>query len=105
MVMFIHRPEKYGLMEDENGNSLRGVAEIILAKHRNGPIGDVYLKFKDEFAKFVELEETYLTPLDEAESNQPVAVTKGSKMNKNIVGDGFSRNDIGAPDYSDEVPF
>ena len=42
MVIFIHRPEKYGLMEDENGNSLRGMAEIILAKHRNGPIGDVY---------------------------------------------------------------
>ncbi len=104
MVIFIHRPEKYGLMEDENGNSLRGIAEIILAKHRNGPIGDVFLKFKDEFAKFSELEENYLTPLEEAEA-QPVAVTRGSKMNKNIIGDGFSKDDLGAPDYSDEVPF
>lgn len=104
MVIFIHRPEKYGLMEDENGNSLRGIAEIILAKHRNGPIGDVYLKFKDEFAKFTELEENYLTPLDEGEV-LPVAVTRGSKMNKNIIGDGFSKEDLGAPDYSDEVPF
>jgi replicative DNA helicase len=104
MVIFIHRPEKYGLMEDENGNSLRGIAEIILAKHRNGPIGDVYLKFKDEFAKFTELEENFLTPLEDVE-NQPVSVTRGSKMNKNIVGDGFSKEDLGAPDYSDEVPF
>lgn len=104
MVIFIHRPEKYGLMEDENGNSLRGIAELILAKHRNGPIGDVYLKFKDEFAKFTELEENFLAPLDETET-QPVAVTRGSKMNKNIVGDGFSKEDLGAPDYSDEVPF
>jgi len=104
MVMFIHRPEKYGLMEDENGNSLRGIAEIILAKHRNGPIGEVFLKFKDEFAKFTEMEENFLTPLEEAEA-QPVAVTKGSKMNKNIIGDGFSKEDLGAPDYSDEVPF
>jgi replicative DNA helicase len=104
MVMFIHRPEKYGLMEDENGNSLRGLAEIILAKHRNGPIGDVLLKFKDEFAKFTELEETFLAPLGDLEL-QPVAVTRGSKMNKNIVGDGFSSNDVTNADYNDEVPF
>ncbi len=104
MVLFIHRPEKYGLMEDEEGNSLRGIAEIILAKHRNGPIGDVYLKFKDEFAKFTDLEDNYLTPLEEVET-QPVAVTRGSKMNKNIIGDGFSKEDLGTPDYSDEVPF
>lgn len=104
MVIFIHRPEKYGLMEDENGNSLRGIAEIILAKHRNGPIGDVALKFKDEFAKFTELEETFLAPLADVEL-QPVAVTRGSKMNKNIIGDGFSKNDNSGADYSDEVPF
>lgn len=104
MVMFIHRPEKYGLMEDENGNSLRGLAEIILAKHRNGPIGDVLLKFKDDFAKFTELEEDYLAPLAEVEM-QPVAVMKGSKMNKNIIGDGFSKSNGGGADYSDEVPF
>jgi len=104
MVIFIHRPEKYGLMEDENGNSLRGLAEIILAKHRNGPIGDIYLKFKDEFAKFTELEDTYLAPLADVEM-QPVAVTRGSKMNKNIAGEGFNKDDLAGADYSDEVPF
>ena len=54
-----------------------------------------YLKFKDEFAKFTELEENFLAPLADVEV-QPVAVTRGSKMNKNIIGDGFSKNDIGA---------
>jgi replicative DNA helicase len=102
MVIFIHRPEKYGLLEDENGNSLRGLAEIILAKHRNGPIGDVLLKFKDEFAKFTELEETFIAPLAADVDLQPVAVTRGSKMNKNIIGGGFDSADA---DYSDEVPF
>jgi replicative DNA helicase len=101
MVIFIHRPEKYGLLEDENGNSLRGIAEIILAKHRNGPIGDIFLKFKDEFAKFAELEESFIAPLTDVEL-QPVAVTKGSKMNKNILGSDF---DAGQADYTDEVPF
>jgi replicative DNA helicase len=104
MVIFIHRPEKYGLLEDENGNSLRGLAEIILAKHRNGPIGDVLLEFKDEFAKFKELQETYLDPLSDGDM-QPVAITKGSKMNKNITGEGFSRNNPAGTDYVDEVPF
>lgn len=101
MVIFIHRPEKYGLLEDEEGNSLRGLAEIILAKHRNGPIGDVLLKFKDEFAKFTDLEEAYMAPLSDTEP-QAVAVTKGSKMNRNIIGKEF---DQAGADYSDEVPF
>jgi replicative DNA helicase len=53
VVAFIHRPEKYGILQDENGNSLRGITEIILAKHRNGPLGDITLKFIDEYVKFI----------------------------------------------------
>ena len=56
IVIFIHRPEYYKLEQDEEGNSLRGVAEIIIAKHRNGELGDVQLTFKKQFAKFVEPE-------------------------------------------------
>lgn len=52
IVMFIHRPEYYGITEDEEGNSLKGVAEIIFAKHRNGAVGGVELTFKPEFTKF-----------------------------------------------------
>ena len=36
IVSFIYRPEYYQILEDEEGNSLKGVAEIIVAKHRNG---------------------------------------------------------------------
>ena len=53
MVCFIHRPEYYHLTEDAQGNSLIGIAEIIVAKHRNGATGDVQLKFKNVFAKFM----------------------------------------------------
>lgn len=52
MVCFIHRPEYYKILEDEKGNSLVGLAEIIIAKHRNGATGDVRLTFKSEFARF-----------------------------------------------------
>jgi replicative DNA helicase len=56
IVAFIHRPEYYGITEDDSGNSLIGVAEIIIAKHRNGATGDVHLAFKKELAKFNEME-------------------------------------------------
>jgi replicative DNA helicase len=58
IVAFIHRPEYYGFAQDEEGNSLEGIAEIIISKHRNGALDDVRLSFKKHFAKFVE-PETY----------------------------------------------
>ena len=57
MVCFIHRPEYYKITEDERGNSLIGLAEIIIAKHRNGATGDVRLRFKSEYAKFMNIED------------------------------------------------
>jgi len=56
IVLFIHRPEYYGITEDEDGNSLIGVAEIIIAKHRNGAVGDIKLSFKKNLAKFSDME-------------------------------------------------
>ena len=52
MVCFIHRPEYYKIYSDEKGNDLHGMAEIIIAKHRNGAVGDVLLRFRGEFARF-----------------------------------------------------
>lgn len=48
LVVFIHRPEYY----DREDESKRGVAEIMLAKNRNGPTGDVTLRFFREFTRF-----------------------------------------------------
>ncbi|MBR4297844.1 MAG: replicative DNA helicase [Bacteroidaceae bacterium] len=52
MVCFIHRPEYYKIYADANGRDLRGMAEIIIAKHRNGAVGDVLLSFKGQFTRF-----------------------------------------------------
>ena len=108
MVIFIHRPEKYGILLDDEGNSLKGLAEIIVAKHRNGALGDVHLRFVGEFTKFVEMGDDYFGPvdLDGNNNNQTEAVTIGSKMNvqpfgSNHKNDDFSRN----TDFSEEVPF
>lgn len=55
VVMFVHRPQYYGINVDENGNSTEGIAEIIFAKQRNGPTGDVQLAFLKEHASFRDL--------------------------------------------------
>ncbi len=52
LVLFIYRPEIYGILQDRKGNPLQGVAEIIIGKQRNGPTGNVKLAFIDEYAKF-----------------------------------------------------
>lgn len=52
MVCFIHRPEYYKIYQDEKGNDLRGMAEIIVAKNRNGRTGDVRLRFFGDIARF-----------------------------------------------------
>lgn len=55
IVMFINRPERYGLDTDEDGRPMAGMADIIIAKHRNGAIGEVWLHFQANGAKFMDL--------------------------------------------------
>ncbi len=59
IVSFIYRPEYYNITEDEKGNSLLGTGEIIIAKHRNGSLEDVRLRFIPQLAKFENLNEDF----------------------------------------------
>lgn len=60
MVCFIHRPEYYNRSgEDAEGNDIRGLAELIIAKHRSGAVGDVKLRFVSKFARFENWEDGY----------------------------------------------
>jgi replicative DNA helicase len=47
IVMFIYRPDQY-----EKDTDKQNIAQIIIAKHRNGPVGDVELIFRSALAKF-----------------------------------------------------
>ncbi len=80
MVCFIHRPEYYKIYQDDKGNDLRGMAEIIIAKHRNGATGDVLLRFKGEFARFQNPDDDLIVPLPEEDR------VVGSRMNSQNVG-------------------
>jgi replicative DNA helicase len=63
VVMFIYREDRYVQKKDwedqhpdSPGNAYpQGIAQIIVAKHRNGPIGTVNLRFRNELAKFEDL--------------------------------------------------
>src|SRR5438477_4826181 len=53
VVMFIHRDDKM------NDNSDRpGIAEILIEKHRNGPVGKIELKFDEEKTTFISIDKS-----------------------------------------------
>jgi replicative DNA helicase len=85
IVTFIHRPEYYKITEDESGNSLIGVAELIIAKHRNGTTGEVFLSFRKSLAKFTDMDTTI---------SDDVEQTFSSKMNDDeTIHAGLSENE------------
>jgi replicative DNA helicase len=55
VVIFLNRPEMYGIKQFPDESSTEGVAEIIIGKQRNGPTGDVRLAFLKDYARFENL--------------------------------------------------
>ncbi len=108
MVLFIHRPEYYKITEDMDGNSLLGIAEIIIAKHRNGATGDIRLRFKQHLARFQNLEDDIL---DSPDSNfyqsveSDVHKTFPSKLNNDNSGVPGSFTDIPVSPNNEDPPF
>ncbi len=78
IVCFIHRPEYYQLTQDREANPTKGLAEIIVAKHRNGPTGVAEMRFDNEYARFQNM--------DDYTVGQKY-VELPSKMNKNQKSD------------------
>ena len=97
IVMFLYRPSYYGFTEDEEGNSVEGVTELIIAKHRNGKIDTVKLKFIDHLAKFVNID------------YNEMAFTGTSMQPSNEFGGGYTvsskMNDDSNPQNEDLAPF
>lgn len=87
IVSFIYRPEYYSILEDENGQSLKGIAEIIIAKHRHGALETVRLKFTDTFAKFGNLDDPAFAGLHDPLTGpfSPSVITMPSRMNEEDI--------------------
>ena len=90
LVLFIYRPEYYKIDEDDKGISTHGLAEINIAKHRNGPLADMNLKFISQFARFVDIDKDVqyesehggISPNEKFDLQS--SVTMPSKMNEDI---------------------
>ena len=124
VVAFIHRPEYYGLTTDENNMSTAGMAEIIIAKHRNGEVTDVPLRFIKDQAKFADAdssvtatamndrgayrqEESYDT-FSSSGNTTPMGIAPDGMMSGGMMSGGgeFDIPSPGAPNkFSDEAPF
>ncbi len=77
MVCFVHRPEYYRIFQDEHGNDLHGMAQIIIAKHRKGATGDVLLNFRGEFTRFQNPQDVLIGPSSPTSGGEII----GSRMN------------------------
>ncbi len=99
MVIFLYRPEYYKIEQDEMGNPLKGVGEVIIAKHRNGSLDTVQLKFIGKYTKFADLDRSFSG--------------EGSFSSDNPYGNTFNTghtlgskiNDLGKGNTDDSAPF
>lgn len=79
MVLFLYRPEYYGFDRDEEGNPTQGLTEVIVAKHRNGALDTVKVKFLAQNARFIDHDAPESDFRDFSSIND--IITLGSKMN------------------------
>ena len=108
IVSFIYRPEYYKIDEwdDEERTPTQGQAEFIVAKHRNGGLDNIRLKFIAHLGKFDNLDD-FDSPFEfqskmNAEGENPFR-TRGLPDAEQAFGS--SMNDVPETDPDDDVPF
>ncbi len=104
IVSFIYRPEYYKIDEwdDEEQSPTQGQAEFIVAKHRNGGLDNIRLKFIGNLGKFDNLDD-FSSPFDEL----PSSMNTNNDFIKNLpsANDAFGSNMNSGPSNDDDVPF
>ncbi len=71
VVMFIHREEYYHTKEDAQRDGIAGEADLIIAKQRNGPTGDVKLAWFHRFTRFENLAHESHSEFDQYDQGDP----------------------------------
>lgn len=102
IVAFIHRPEYYKIYENENHQDMHGMAEIILAKHRNGAVGTVTLRFRGEYVRFQNPEDE---SLDNINMQGHELVSRMNKVNMSETPDSGAAVPPPPTTIDGEVPF
>ena len=108
IVSFIYRPEYYGITSDEEtGDNLEGIGEFIIAKHRNGSLETIKLRFVGQFAKFENLDSfddggfAAITPNSEFENGDGTMTMKSKAWDD----EGDSSDAFNEDEFEDEEPF
>lgn len=109
VVCFLYRPEYYGITTTPEGQSTKGLAELIIGKQRNGPVGSVRLYFVKDYARFENLTSAEPQGQFDGGGNDMDAMGDGGPTDDNFD-DGPALPPIGhdpAPDEDpdDEAPF
>lgn len=93
MVIFLYRPEYYNITQDESGNPTTNMGEVIIAKHRNGSLDTVQLRFIGKYTKFADMDAGNIPAFGSfpdssgipSEFDQsPGTITLGSKINTGL---------------------
>ncbi|MCL4139278.1 UNVERIFIED_CONTAM: hypothetical protein GTU68_039352 [Idotea baltica] len=85
IVTFIYRPDYYDM--DAEDDTPEGLTEIIIAKHRNGALDTVNLKFIAQYAKFVDMDNADFTELpNDFPAPENNIITRRSKMDDDGAG-------------------
>jgi len=97
IVSFIYRPEYYGLTEwdDEERTPCEGQAEFIVAKHRNGGLENIKIKFIGRLAKFTDMDEGFETEF-QSSMNQD-SITPGNFGSTNDAFGNMNKDDEDVP--------
>ena len=108
IVIFLYRGEYYGLEQDANGNPTKDIAEVIIAKHRNGPVKTVRTRFISKFAKFENLDEIgagdqYMEIQSTGEKQKFKRIS--SKMNEDEGDDASFEKKHKKEDFGEDAPF
>jgi len=91
MVMFLYRPEYYDINSNAEGENIRGLTEVKIAKHRNGSLETVKLKALLHIQKFTNWDEDPYSgiglpaggwrPVEDGGGGEKLFIQTGSKMN------------------------
>ena len=97
LVLFLYRPEYYGILQDEMGNPTYGQAELIVAKNRYGFLDSIGLSFSGRTASFGSSESSDLPPLPDI----PIEFSRAKKSSRKKASD----SGVTPPPPFDEPPF
>ena len=107
MVVFLYRPQYYKIETFEDGSPTDGIGQVIIAKHRNGSLEEINLRFIGQLAKFDNLEGEYdpgNNPISTNEAGEQF-LTLGSKMNEDNPPPPSNKNFDDYFNSEDEPPF